>query len=88
MKEITFFYMPGCPYCAKARRFIAALIKANPEYSAIPFKEIDEIAESELADQYDYYYVPAFYAGNEKIHEGDLDKKDMKAVLDAALIEK
>ena len=31
---------------------------------------IDEKKEPEVADKYDYYYVPTFFVGSEKIAEG------------------
>lgn len=70
MKEITMFMQATCPHCKRARAMIEKLLAAHPEYSAIPFKMIDERKEHDLAAKYDYYYVPTFYVGEEKLHEG------------------
>ena len=42
---------------------------------------IDEGREPALAEQYDYYYVPTFYVGGEKVHEGHAEKADVERVL-------
>ena len=70
MQELKMFMLPACPHCRRAKAIIAELLEAHPEYKEVPFTEIDEKKESELANSYDYYYVPAFFAGNEKIAEG------------------
>ena len=44
---------------------IEALFAAHPEYKEVPFVRIDEKKEPELADKYDYYYVPCFFAGED-----------------------
>ena len=40
---------------------------------------------SELADQYDYYYVPALFDGNTKLHEGVASKDGLKKIFDQYL---
>ena len=50
--------------------------------------EIDTVEESEqpeIADRYDYYYVPTFYVDGKKVHEGGIFKEEMEAVLRKAL---
>lgn len=85
MKEITMFIKAGCPYCREAFDYIAELKKEDAKYSALSIKEIDEEKEAELANTFDYYYVPTFYVGGEKLHEGLPSKEAVKEVLDAAL---
>ena len=47
---------------------------------------IDERKQRDLANQYDYYLVPTFYLGEEKLHEGAIRSKDeMEAILKKAL---
>jgi glutaredoxin len=70
MKEIKFFMMPTCPHCKKAIAMMEEIFAAHPEYRKIPFKEIDEVREARYAKKFDYYKVPTFYVGDEKIHEG------------------
>lgn len=84
-KPITFFHLPYCPHCLRARQLMAQVYKAHPEYRAIPLREVNELKEAELADSYDYYLVPAFFVGNKKIHEGKVTYDQIKAVFDAAL---
>ncbi|MBF1027700.1 MAG: glutaredoxin, partial [Lachnospiraceae bacterium] len=55
MKELTWFYMKGCPYCAQAGRALEELKKGNPSYENVSIHQIDENAEPETADKYDYY---------------------------------
>lgn len=85
MKKVTLFYLPGCPYCKKALSAKDKLCEANDAYNQIEFEMIDERKQADVADQYDYYYVPCFYIDGEKVHEGAADEADVKAVLDAAL---
>ena len=46
---------------------------------------IEESEEPEVADRYDYYYVPTFYVGDEKVHEGGIYPEEVEQVLRRAL---
>ena len=46
------------------------LRESHPEYNDLEIEIIDEVKEPDLANQYDYYYVPAFFIGDKKLHEG------------------
>jgi glutaredoxin len=70
MKEIRMFLMESCPHCKKALGLMEELFAAHPEYKEIPLKKIDETREPDYAAKFDYYYVPTFYVGDEKLHEG------------------
>ena len=35
----------------------------------------------DLADSYDYFYVPTYYVGGEKVHEGHAEREDVEKVL-------
>lgn len=85
MKEITFFMMDVCPYCIKAQKWLDELYAERPEYKKIPMKVIDERKDPRTANKYDYYLVPTFYVGNEKLHEGVATKDKVERVLKAAL---
>lgn len=85
MKELTLFYLEHCPYCKKARGYMDELRGENPAYAGIPVKMVEESQEKAVADQHDYYYVPTFYLGGEKISEGAIDKEGVRAVFDKAL---
>lgn len=79
------FYMPSCPYCRQAEGFLKSLMENEPRYRAIEIERIDETAKPEIAEQYDYWHVPTFYVGNEKLHEGVPTLEKVEAVLKAAI---
>ena len=56
MKEVLYFYSPGCPFCKKADKFIAQAIEENPDFAKVEIKRIDEVAQKEYAASFDYYY--------------------------------
>lgn len=94
MSGLTIFYLPGCPYCANARRALAELCAGREEYAAVPVEWIDESEEYELAESYDYYYVPSAYLGREKLFEArPLERyaacrEKLRAALDRALAQR
>jgi len=84
MKELTLFYMNGCPYCRNAKKAETELRSENAAYRDVTITWINEVSESALADTYDYYYVPSVYLGREKLYEAHpgesyTDCKDMMA---------
>ena len=85
MSKLTYFYLPSCPHCRLAARCIEELCAEDSRYKDVEIERIDESAEKALAAKYDYWYVPCFYMGDQKIHEGHAEKADIKAVLDRAL---
>lgn len=84
MKKITYFYLPSCPHCKRADTYIEQL-KEKLEYQDIEIERIDERASADIAEKYDYWYVPTFYVGEEKIHEGTAGLEDIRKVFEAAL---
>lgn len=84
MKEIKMFMFEGCPHCRKASDLIKSLIAVEPKYSDIPFVMIDERLQPEVADKYDYFYVPTFYVGEKKVHEGKTDEHIIKMIFEKA----
>lgn len=85
MTELTYFYLPNCPHCKLATRLLSELATENPAYAAVPVRRIDESADKATAAAYDYWYVPCFFLGQTKLHEGHAEKEDVRRVLDAAL---
>ncbi len=85
MKKITMFMFEACPHCKLARKCIEELKKDHPEYASIPFEMIDERKHPEVAEKYDYYYVPTFFVDGVKVHEGHAEKDDVEKVFKAAL---
>lgn len=70
MKNIIMIKIPGCPYCAKARKAIS-LLQQEEKYKDVKVEEIDETTQPELAAPYgkDYYYVPSLFIEGEKQFE-------------------
>lgn len=85
MKEVTFFMMKYCPYCVRAQKWLDELLAEHPEYKQIPMKVIDERRQPDIADRYDYYYVPTFYVDGVKLHEGAATKEKIEYVLKKAM---
>lgn len=85
MAKLTYFYLPSCPHCRLASSCIEELCAENPEYKCVEIERVDESAEKARAAKYDYWYVPCFYMGDEKIHEGHAEKADVKKVLERAM---
>ncbi len=85
MKEVKMFMLESCPHCRKAREMIAEIFSRHPEYAKVPFTMIDESINPEIADQYDYDYVPTFYTGDVKMMEGVPTKEAIKKAFAAAL---
>ena len=83
MQEITMFILKNCPYCRQALKDLDALL-ADPRYQNLRITKIDEGENPELADLYDYYYVPTFYLGAQKKLEGALTWAQIQALLDEA----
>lgn len=93
MKKLTFIYLKGCPYCMKAMKAFDALLGANEEYKKV---EIDAVEEGENPDRIatlDYYHVPTYYIGDEKLFEAspgdsyEVIEAATKRALEAALAE-
>jgi glutaredoxin len=79
------FTMASCPYCVEALRWMDELFSENAGYSALEIEKIDELEHPDIAEQYDYYYVPTFYAGGKKLHEGAASPDKIRRVFDAAM---
>ena len=76
------FILKNCPHCKRAIGWIDELKRENREYEKIEIELVDEQIDSELANQYDYYYVPALYDGEFKLHEGAVTKDRIKSIFD------
>ena len=87
MKNVTMFTMASCPYCRQAIRWMEELKCEHPEYAEVEVKMIDEVEQPEIADRYDYYYVPTYYMDGKKLHEGAATKEKVESVYLAALSE-
>lgn len=85
MAKLTLFHLERCPYCVKARKYLAELAQEDPRYASVTIELIDERKNKALADAHDYYLVPTFYLGSTKLFEGIMSKVDVQAVLERAL---
>lgn len=85
MKNIKLFILKNCPFCIQALNWQKKIIEENPQYQTIDIEIIDEGEQYELANSYDYYYVPTYFVEGEKLHEGVATIKKIDAVLKAAL---
>lgn len=85
MKELTLFMLPNCPHCKLAIRFQEELMAEHPEYRDIHITMVNEAKEAALAEQYDYYYVPSYFVGKDKLFEGHAEKSDVEAVFKKVL---
>ena len=85
MKEIKLFMFDGCPHCKKAQELVAEIVAEHPEYASIPITVIDERKHPQLAEKYDYYYVPTFFTGDVKMMEGAPTKKAIEQAFVQAL---
>lgn len=85
MPKLTLFYLKFCPYCRKAMGYLEEL-RTQDKYKDIEIEMIEESQQPELADRYDYYYVPTFFAGDQKLFEGAMEYSDVQKVLDQALL--
>ncbi len=85
MKNVKLFYLKNCPFCKKAMRYIEEAKASNPELAAIEIEMIEESEQPQVADKFDYYYVPTFYVDGEKVHEGGIFPDEVEAVLRKAL---
>lgn len=81
MKQLKMFHFEACPYCKAARGWLEEAFAQHPEYRNIPLTMIDEKKQPDVADQYDYYYVPTFFIEGEKVHEGAASYKIVEDVL-------
>ncbi len=85
MKKITMFYQERCPFCRRAFQYIDELRNESPAFKDIEIETIEETQHPDIADQYDYYYVPTFYIDGEKVHEAGIFKNEMEELLKKAL---
>ena len=63
------FYLRECPFCKKAFRYIQQAKEKYPELAQVEIELIEESEQVEVANSYDYYYVPTFYVAGEKVEQ-------------------
>ncbi len=91
MKKILLFHLSDCPYCHYARRALKELAEEDPAYGRVQVEWIEERRHPEIADRYDYYYVPTVFYEGTKLYEAHPSetyedcKQNIKAALDRVL---
>lgn len=86
MKEILMFVQKDCPYCKRALKWQEVLTeKFHPEWAQVPIRMVDELEQPEVAQAYDYYYVPTYFIDGVKVHEGPVTQQDVEKVFAQAL---
>ncbi|MDR2145949.1 MAG: thioredoxin family protein [Tannerella sp.] len=85
MKPVKLFYLERCPFCKKAFAFIDQLKQEDSRYKDIEIETIEESVYPEIADTFDYYYVPTFYVDGKKVHEGGIFKEEVQRIFEKAL---
>ena len=81
MEKLTIFVQRNCPYCRRALAWQQELTADDPALAAVPVEVIDELEQPALADRYDYYYVPSYFIGSEKLHEGAVTRQQVEQPL-------
>ncbi len=85
MKHVRLFYLKNCPFCKKALRYIEELKAVHAELAPVEIEMIEESEQPEVADRFDYYYVPTFYVDGVKEHEGGIYPEEVERILRKAL---
>jgi glutaredoxin len=85
MEKILVFRLTYCGYCRQALQYIEEALQKYPEFKALEIEYVDEAKEWQRARQYNYYYVPCFFIGSQKVHEGPVNSHQVVKILRQAL---
>ncbi len=83
---IKLFTLKHCPHCIKAKQELSELLQEE-RFAHLQIEEIEEQEQAEIANQYDYYYVPSFFINEKKVHEGKITKDEIQSILEMAIHE-
>lgn len=86
--KLTYFYLKSCPYCRRADEMIARLMQEEPAFREVETEKIEETEHPEIAETYDYWYVPCFFLGKEKLMEGVPTEEKIRTAFARALAAK
>jgi len=86
MKPVKLFFLKTCPYCKQAFEIMESL-RRQDKYKAIEVELIEESEQPQIANRYDYYYVPTFYVDEVKQHEGAVTPEAIEKVFRLAIEE-
>lgn len=79
---LKIFILKNCPHCVDLRRWIEELYTEDSDYQKIEIEYIDEEEATDIAEQYDYYYVPSIFVKETKVHEGIASKEIIKNIFE------
>ncbi|MFR9656186.1 MAG: thioredoxin [Rikenellaceae bacterium] len=82
MSKLTIFIQPHCPHCVRALAYIEQIKREREDLAGVEIELVDELKEAARADRYDYYYVPTFYLGDEKLSEGTVTMSKVLEILE------
>ena len=85
MKKVLLFHFESCPFCRYARRWMREALEEDPALQAVEIEMIDEQLCPDIANRYDYWFVPTFYVDGKKAHEGACTKTKVVEILKQAL---
>lgn len=85
MKNVKLFYLKHCPFCKKALRYIDEAKAKYAELANVEIEMIEESEQADVADKFDYYYVPTFYVDGVKVHECGIYPEEVEEILRKAL---
>ncbi len=85
MKNVKLFYLKHCPFCKKALRYIDEAKAKYAELANVEIEMIEESEQADVADKFNYYYVPTFYVDGVKVHEGGIYPEEVEEILRKAL---
>jgi thioredoxin 1 len=75
MNKLTIFRL------RQALQDLEELRQSNPEFRKLEIEMVDESEQRERARSFDYYYVPTFYIGQDKVHEGPASREQVEKIL-------
>lgn len=84
MAKVKMMYLKNCPYCKQAFQMVEELKEKYPEYRSVAIETIEEQEEESKTEGYDYYYVPTYFVGDVKVHEGVPTLEKIEEVLKKA----
>ena len=85
MKNVKMMVQEQCKHCRKEVEYIDELKHENMLYRNVEIEVNDEVKDEAKTRGYDYWYVPAFFVNNQKIHEGVPSKESIQEVLEEAI---
>lgn len=84
-KKVKMMILDTCPYCRQAFEMMDKLKTEHPEYQSVEIETIEESKEPEKIEGYDYWYVPTYFVGGKKVHEGVPTIEKVERVFQEAL---